>query len=254
MPEETQQNQGENAGDAAAVTTPPVNPEGGDNTAAPAADNTQAGNGDGGTGAGEEMITVKKSEYEDYKNRAIAKAADTRPLEGGDGDKGGEGDKGAAAPALDEAKAAEIASAAATKTLRDAAEKSAKRTFLKNHPEYLDDNAWVRFVSHLTFKGGEVTQEDILDRMEAALLEDKRSTGQLDKFMQEERERGIREGRIQEQIESGAGTGGAGDRTNGGGQGGGLSAKGEEMAQRMHVDPQKAAKVDPQKDNEIVNP
>lgn len=220
-----------------------------------------AGQGAGGEG---ETVTIKKSELDklqfdlkksnedrdNYKTVALGKKADERKLGGGQG--GGEGGGQGGGNVIDEKKVGEVASGAANKAIRDASEKSAKRSFLKAHPEYLDDKAWTDLMSHFTFKGGELTQEEVLDRMEAALLEHKRSTGKLDEYLAQERERGIREGRIQGNLEgAGSGTGGPGDRGEGGKGAGTLSPKGEEMARAMHLDPEKVKKVDPLKDNVI---
>lgn len=221
-----------------------------------------AGQGAGGEG---ETVTMKKSELEklqsdlkksnedrdNYRTVALGKKADERNLGGGQG--GGEGGgQGAGGNVIDEKKIGEVALGAANKAIRDVSEKSAKRAFLKAHPEYLDDKAWTDLMSHFAFKGGELTQEEVLDRMDAALFEHKRSTGKLDEHLAQERERGIREGRIQGNLEgAGSGTGGPGDRGEGGKGAGTLSPKGEEMARAMHLDPEKVKRVDPLKDNMI---
>ena len=223
-----------------------------------------AGNGNGG-GDGEETVTMKKSDLkkieedrDNYKAGLLAKKADERDLhnKGGAGAGDGKGgSEGAGAPpaaaVIDEKKVGEVASAAANKTMRDASERTAKRSFLKAHPEYVDDSQWTAMVANLSFRGTEVTVDEVLDRMEAAVLEHKRSTGKLDEYLKSEHERGVREGRIQGELGSGHGTGSAGDRQEGGKGAGGLSPKGEEMARAMHTDPVKAAKVDPSKDNVI---
>ena len=223
-----------------------------------------AGNG-GGSGDGEENVTMKKSEVEklksdlqqsnsdrdNYKKMGLQKKADERDLH----DKGdqGAGDRGQGGGAvIDEKKVGEVAAAATTKVLRDVGEKVAKREFLHDHPEYVDDVQWTSLMSHLTFRGGEVTKEEVRDRMEAALFEHKRSTGKLEEHLKAEHERGVREGRVQGELGSGHGTGGAGDKNDGGKSLGSFSTpKGEEMARGMHVDPEKAKKVDPSKDNMI---
>ena len=203
---------------------------------------------------GEETITIKKSELkkieedrDNYKKMGLQKKADEREFKGAGGGQG-EGQGGSAV--IDEKKVGEVASAAVTKTLRAASEKTARRAFLTAHPEYADDAQWTALVSHLTFRGTEMTHDEVADRMEAALLEHKRSTGKLSEHLQSEHERGVREGRIQGEIGSGHGTGGAGDKNEGAGSGN-LSPSGEYMARVMHVDPKKVAKVDPKKDNVI---
>ncbi|MCR4307826.1 MAG: hypothetical protein NUV80_04635 [Candidatus Berkelbacteria bacterium] len=256
MPDNNNDNGGANGDGAAAAAAAQAAAD-----AAAAAAAAGAGNGDGANG--EETITIKKSELEqiktdrdNYKKIGLQKKADERDLHNagagaGSGDgKGGEGD-GKGGAVIDEKKISDTATAATTKVLRDASEKTAKRSFLKAHPEYLDDSQWTGLMSHLTFKGGEVTQDEVVDRMEAALFEHKRSTGKLDEHLKSEHERGVREGRIQAEVGSGHGTGGAGDRNDGGKGVGSLSPKGEEMARSMHTDPLKAAKVDPSKDNVI---
>lgn len=231
-----------------------------DKAAADAAAAAAAGAGNGnGSGDGEETVTMKKSDLkkieedrDNYKKMGLQKKADERDLHAGAGDgKGGAGDGAGAGAVIDEKKVGEVASAAANKAMRDASERTAKRVFLKAHPEYLDDAQWASMMANLTFRGTEVTTEEVSDRMEAAVLEHKRSTGKLDEYLKSEHERGVREGRIQGELGSGHGTGGAGDRNDGGKGAGSLSPKGEEMARAMHTDPLKAAKVDPSKDNVI---
>lgn len=220
-----------------------------------AGDGKKADAGAGQGAAGDETITIKKADYDkvisdrdNYRDGLLGKKADERNLDG----KKPEVKVPDPVPAtvIDEKKITETATATVSKLLRDSAEKSAKRTFLQKHPEYLDDAQWNAMVSNLTFKGGEVSSEEVLDRMEAAVLEHKRSTGKLDEYLQQERERGIREGRIQGSMGAGHGTGGAGDK-NGGKAAGVLSQKGEEMARAMHTDPEKVKKVDASKDNVI---
>ena len=236
-------------------------------------DGAGAGNGagDGGAGQGagdaDETVTIKKSDLkkieedrDNYKKGLLGKKADERSLDGkggqggegdGAGDGDGVGDGTGKAIEIDEKKIGEIATGAANKTIRAASERTAKRAFLSAHPEYVDDSQWQDLMAHLTFKGSELTHEEIVGRMEAAVLEHKRSTGKLDEYLKSEHERGVREGRIQAEVGSGHGTGGAGDRNEGGKGAGSLSPKGHEMAAAMHVDPAKAAKVDIAKDNVI---
>jgi len=234
---------------------------GGDDAAAKAvadkaaADAAAAATGAGnGAGDGEETVTMKKAdlkkieeERDNYKKGLLAKKADERELKPGAA--AAAAAAGAGAAVIDEKKIAETASAAASKTMRDAAERTAKRAFLQAHPEYVDDSAWASLMSHLTFKGKEITHDEIADRMEAAVLEHKRSTGKLDEYLKSERERGVREGRIQERIDAGHGSG-QGDR-NDGRAAGALTPKGEEMARAMHTDVEQVKKVDPSKDNVI---
>ena len=213
--------------------------------------------GAGGAGAGEETVTIKKSELEkiksdrdNYQKGLLQKKADERNL-GNEGGQGGEGaGQGAASNVIDEKKINETATAAARKTMRDAGEKTAKREFLKNHPEYVDDVQWQTLMTHLTFKGGELTHDEVVDRMEAALLEHKRTTGKLEEHLNSEREKARQAGRVEGQFDNTRSAGGSGDR-NEAGKGGGLSPKGEEMARAMHTDPVKAGKIDPLKDNVI---
>lgn len=250
MPEKQMDNGGA-GGDEAAVKAA-ADKKAVDDTAAAAAA-AAAGNGNGG-GDGEETVTIKKSDLkkieedrDNYKAGLLAKKADERDLH----DKGGKGaGDGKGAGVVDEAKVAETATAAANKALRTASEKTAKRAFLAAHPEYVEDAQWTGLMANLTFRGTEVTHDEVVDRMEAALLEHKRSTGKLDEHLKAEHERGVRDGQIRAEAGMGRGTGGAGDR-NEGGKGVGLSPKGLEMAAAMHTDPDKAAKADPMKDNVI---
>lgn len=250
MPEPTANNNQGNGGDDAAAKAA-ADKAAADAAAAAAA----AGNGGGN---GEENVTMKKSEVEklqadlkksnedrdNYKKGLLQKKADERNL-------GGEGQGGGGDNTIDEKKIGEVATAATNKALRAGSEKTAKRAFLQAHPEYVDDAQWTALMSNLTFRGTELTHDDVLDRMDAALLEHKRSTGKLEEHLKAEHERGVREGRIQGELGSGHGTGGAGDRNEGGKGAGTLSPKGEEMARAMHVDPEKVKKVDPTKDNVI---
>lgn len=248
MPDENKNNEGEASGN--------------DDASKAGVDNTDTGSSDGNVGGdgGDEDVTMKKSEVEklqadlkksnedrdNYRTGLLQKKADERNL-GGDG-KGDQG--GGTGNVIDEDKVSEVATIATNKALRNASEKTAKRVFLQAHPEYVDDAQWTALMSNLTFKGTESTHDDVLDRMEAALFEHKRSTGKLEEHLKAEHERGVREGRIQAEVGSGYDTGGAGDR-NEGRSGGALSPKGEEMSRRMHTDPEKVKKVDPSKDNVI---
>ena len=249
MPEPIKQDAGNAGGDDAAAKAAAEKA-----TADAAAAAAAAGNGGGD---GEETVTLKKSDHaklieerDNYKKGLLAKKADERPLKPDAGGGDAAAQAAAAAAGADDKKIVDTATTAATKALRDANERTAKRSFLKEHPEYVDDGAWGALMSHLTFKGGELTSEEISDRMEAAVLEHKRSTGKLDEYMQAQRERGVREGQVMAQAGTGHGTGGGGDRHDAAAAGK-LTPKGEEMARAMHTDPLKAAKVDPQKDNVI---
>src|SRR3989304_4455207 len=213
-----------------------------------AADAAAAAAGSGnGNGDGEETVTIKKSDLrkieddrDNYKRMGLDKKADEKKLKDGQGDDG----ENKNSAVIDEKKISEIVATATTKTLREVSEKTAKRTFLKDHPEYADDAQWTALMSNFTFRGGEVTHEDVLGRLESAVFEHKRSTGKLDEFLKSEHERGLREGRIQGEIGSGHGSGGAGDR-NEATRDGALSQKGIEMSIGMHNDPEKVKKVDP---------
>ena len=219
---------------------------------------------DDAAAAGGETVTIKKSDYEktlkdldNYRTGLIGKKAGERDLHGGNGggDGGGQGGgQGGNGTGIDEKRAGEIAAAASTKTLRDANEKSAKRIFFKKHPEYLDDTAWQTLAANLTFKGGEVTSEDIYDRLEAALYETLRQTGKLDEHLEKERERARQDGRVEGGIRDMASGGNAGDRNEGGSRQGTLSPAGESMARAMHTDPEAVKKVDITKDNVINKP
>ena len=243
MPDGQTNNQGTGGDDAAAKAAA-------DKAAADAA--AAAAGAGGGAGDGEETVTIKKSdlkkieeERDNYREGLLRKKADERNQSGEQG--GGQG----AANVIDEKKIGETAMAAATKALRDANERSARRTFLRMHPEYVDDVQWNALATNLVFRGGEITESEIVDRMDEAFLLHKRSTGKLDEYLRSEHERGVREGRIQGNLETGHGAGGAGDRNEGVRGAGILSEKGKEMARAMHVDPEKVAKIDPSKDNVI---
>lgn len=258
MPDGTDVNKGGAGGDGTGAGAG----AGSDNKGGDAGD----GNKSGQSAGGDETITIKKADWEktqadlkksnedrdNYKTGLLQKKADERDLnKGGQGGDGSGGQDQGAGNVIDEKKVNEVASAAASKTIRDGSEKSAKRTFLKNHSEYLDDAQWTQLMSHFSYKGGETTVDDVLDRFEAAILEHKRATGKLDEYLKSEHDRGVREGRIQGELQSGLSTGGAGDKNEGGKGTGNLSPKGEEMARAMHTDPEKVKKVDPSRDNVI---
>jgi hypothetical protein len=186
---------------------------GSDDSATKAADDSVKNNGSGdGSKDENEVITVKKSEFEqiksdrdNYRNSLLTKKADERDLKNNQA-KNDSGDNGQNnSSVIDEKRITETAIAATNKVIRDASEKTAKRAFLKDHSEYIDDTNWSTLMSHLTLKGNEVTHDDILDRMEAAVLEHKRSTGKLEEYLKSEHERGLREGRIQGELGSGYG-------------------------------------------------
>jgi proline dehydrogenase len=246
MPEPTNNNGG--AGDDAAKLAA-------DKAAADAAAAKGSGNG---ASDGEEMITMKKSDLkkieedrDNYRQMGLQKKADEKSLHK---EVPPAGDGGAANQlVIDEKKISETATAATTKALREASERTAKRIFLKNNPEYADDAQWNILVSNLTFRGNEVTSDDVLDRMEAALVEHKRSTGKLSEYMQKTAERERQIGRMEGRMDMGRADGGVGDRNQGGGAGV-LSPAGERMARMMHVDPEKVRKVDIKRDREISNP
>jgi hypothetical protein len=254
MPDENNKNNEGDGGDAAAQAAAKA-------TADKAVADKAAADAAGG-GAGEETVTIKKSELEkiksdrdNYQKGLLQKKADERNPGNQGGQGGGEGagqgaDQGGG-NVIDEKKISDVATAAVNKTLRDASEKTAKRAFLKDHPEYVDDTQWRELMTHLTFKGGELTYDDVVGRMEAALFEHKRVTGKLEEHLNSVKERARQEGRVEGQFDGTRATGGTGDRQGGSQPGTGLSPKGEEMARAMHTDPEKARKIDPQKDNVI---
>lgn len=230
------------------------------------------GSGSGGQGgAGDATVTIKQSELDNltrdrdnyrtatlgYKKKeddavaakAVADkasadkiAADRAAADAAAGNRGG---------VIDETKVNSVATTAAEQTLRKANERLARKDFLRNHPDLVDESKMNSVLAELTFKGGEVNVDEINDRLEAALTEHLRKTGKLNEHLDAERERARREGRIEGQFDSARGAGGAGDRSDGGKSTGELTPKGAEMARGMHVDQMKAASVDPSKDNVI---
>ena len=266
MPDENNNNNNAGAGDGGTIEEPGAGQgqgQGGNEGANGGAGDAGAGQGQSQNASGnEDTITISKSELEqiksdrdNYKEGLLRKKADERDLKGGQGAGNGKGASdagdGGKGNIIDETKINETATAAANKVFRDASEKGAKRSFLKRNPEYVDDAQWLALVSNLTFKGGEVTEAEIMDRMNAALLEHKRSTGKLEEYLKSEADRARREGRIQGQIDSAGSMGGTGDRNEAGRGTGNLSEKGKEMARAMHTDPEKVEKVDTSKDNVI---
>ena len=202
------------------------------------------------------FVKVKKSQLHqlasdknNYKKATLSKKAEERQLD----NKGGDGGKSVEVKAdvIDQKKVEETATTTVTKTLRAAAEKTAKRQFFKDHPEYVDDKNWNDLLPNLSFKGDEVTHEEVLDRMEAAVLEHKRKTGKLDEYMEDQKKRARSQGFMEGRVDQGREFGGAGDRNGEGKEQGQLSEKGKEMARSMHVDPEKVKKVDVSKDSVI---
>ena len=219
--------------------------------------NEGAGSQQGGAGNGEETVTIKKSELEkiqsdrdNYREGLLKKKVDERTL--GNQDGGGDSKQGGGSGSIDETKVKEIAKAESGAVLGEihkSNESRAKRAIMQKYSDLVDDTNWVQFMAHFAGKRGKATTEDIMDDFEDAMLLYKRSTGKLEEHLKAERARGVREGRIQAELESGRDAGGAGDRGEGGKSTGTLTPKGEEMARGMHVDLEKAKKVDPSKDN-----
>lgn len=228
------------------------NNEGGDGSGA-------GGDGANNAGAGEDTITVKKAEIdklkedsENYKSGMLKYKKDLDDLsqKNSNANQNQGQDGGNKSGQIDETKVGEVASSTVHKILREANEKTAQRSFKDRHPEYKDDAQWTGLLAELTFRGNELTSEEIGDRLESALLEHKRKTGKLEEYLKSEHEQGVREGRIQGEFGSVHGTGGSGDK-NDSGKVSNLSPKGEEMARAMHVDPEKVKRVDISKDNVI---
>lgn len=204
--------------------------------------------------ASDEDITIKKSELEkiksdrdNYREGLLKKKTDERTL-----DK--EKDKGGSGSTIDEAKVAEIAKAQVSAGLAEthkSNENRAKLLISKKYNELIDDANWAGFISHFTGKRGKATVEDIMDDFEDSMLLYKRQTGKLEEHLKAERERGRREGFIESNLDKARDAGGAGDKNDGGKSSGFSTLKGEEMARGMHVDPEKAKKVDVSKDNVI---
>lgn len=219
----------------------------------------------GAAGAGDETITIKKSDWDktnvdlaNYKEATVRKKADERSLEGGSSNNNGEnpagagGGSGNAATQIDEKKVTEVATAAATKVQRDTAQKTAKQSFFRKNPQYLNDDDWKALMENTTFRGSETTPEEYYSRLEAGMYEHLRVTGKLESFISEQREKAREEGIMEGVFGSSGSVGNSGNRTQGAGNSkGGLTQKGTEMASKLHVDPKKAEAVDPKKDNEI---
>ena len=198
------------------------------------------------------FIKIKKSQLHkvasdrnNYKKATLSKKAEERQLENKGSNEGKGGD------VIDQKKVEETAQTTVNKTLRAAAEKSAKKQFFKDHPEYVDEGQWNELLPNLRFGGDEVSHEDVLDRMEAAVLEHKRKTGKLDEYIESEKKRSRDRGFIEGQINQGREFGGSGDRNQNEKGQGQLSEKGKELARAMHVDPEKVKKVDVEKDSVI---
>lgn len=223
-----------------------------------AGEQNNEGNGEGGEG--EETITIKKSELEkiksdrdNYRTATLNKKADERELKKKE-EENKEGGEGGAEDQIDETKVKEIAQQGIsefTGKVEQSNEKRAKQAFLNSHKEYIDDVEWQGLMGEFSTKRGKATKEDILDDLEDALLLHKKNTGRLEEHLESERERGRNEGRIEAEAGTGHQAGGVGENNEGAGSGKSLSVKGEEMARKMHVDPEKVKKVDPSKDNVI---
>jgi len=200
---------------------------------------------------GEETVTIKKSDLakiesdrDNYRTVALKKKADERA--NGDEKDDTTNNSGDA----DVTRLVDERVGAFQQETYKSHERRAQRALLQLHPEYADDASYTDLMSDFTSKRGKATSEDIIEDMEDAILLHKRRTGKLDEYMKSERERGRAEGRMDSQVNLGKTLGGTGDR-NEKSTDTPLSAKGLEMAQGMHVNPTKAAQVDPRKDNVI---
>lgn len=230
-----------------------VNGAGGDGSAGAG----DAGANTGNPGTGEETVTVKKSEWEkttndlnNYREALLVKKANERAGNEGKGEAGT--DSGTASTTIDEKTIDARATAAATTVQKTASQRAATQDFIRKHPEYLGDDAWKTLMEHTTFRGSELTQGDYLDRLESGMYEHLRVTGKLEEHLNKAREEGRDQGRIEGTVNASGGSGAPGDRTHGtGANQGGLTPAGRDMAARFKVDPEKADKIDPSKDNVI---
>ena len=219
--------------------------------------NPGEGAGDGQKPAGtEDTVTVKKSEFEknktdleNYKQMGNKYKTDYEKLVE-DNKKNIPPTDQSGTSQIDENKVSEISRKASRDTLRETNERTASKQFFKEHPEYNDEAMRTQLLAEMSFKGSELTVDEIQDRFESALLEHKRKTGKLDEYLASQVERARTQGRMEGQMSQG-GSGGAGDRIGGYSETNKLSEKGVEMARNMHVDPDKVRKADPLKDNVI---
>lgn len=218
-------------------------------------------NSGAGNGAGEEIVTLKKSEFEkinsdlnNYKNmgnlhkdkaekwEAHEKAEKEKAEKEKANNNQNQNNNQGSSIQFDESKVSQITE----RTLRKNNEKEAQRIFFKGLTEEEKNGV----LSELTFKGDETTINDIVDRLEAGLLEHRRKTGKLSEFLNSEKEAARKRGVIEGQLIFGH-QGGAGDKNESAKTTDDLSPVGEKMANIMHVDPEKSRKVDPKKDNVI---
>lgn len=232
-------------------------------------DDDQSSEGDHSQNGGDdenkddEVVSIKKSELEkiksdreNYRQATLKKKAEERKLgkqEDGEGDNEKKQDdgqkstldvetvKGLVRDALQENK---------SQTEKEN-EKEAQLELIKLHPEYSDDAAYSSLMQDFSGKRGKQNVKVIMQDLEDAILLNKHRTGKLDEFLNSERERGRREGRVEGQISSAMGTGSVGDKGSAGRSSTRLSPEGEKMARSMGVDPKEAAKIDIQKDNVI---
>ena len=210
-------------------------------------------------GDGDETITVKKSEYEKtqsdrdtYRDGVTQLKIDKRQLQtdldvakGGKPDEG-EGDGGSETTSIDETKVKEISSQAAAgqfEQIEKSNDNRAQKQFLKENPEYVDDDKWTQLMTHFTSKRGKATVEDIKDDLKSALILEKSESGTLEEYLTKDKQR-------QNNVDL-SGAGGLGDKAEGDEKKGELSEKGKEIAQGMHVDPETAKEANLDGGNEI---
>lgn len=211
--------------------------------------NGQGNQGGGQGGGSEETVTLKKSEHDklvsdlnNYKTGLINRKAGDRS-----GGEGGEGGQGSGDKPLDQKKVEEISTAAASKVLSQKATKDANKQFLSGHAEYLDDKQWQELLTHYHPKRGTLAPEDILEDFEDAVLAHKRSSGQLETYLNDQAEKRRKLAEANAAAEAGREAGSNGQRTSGGGTGGAtLTPDGQAMAQRFGHDPKKVAEVKPE--------
>ena len=198
--------------------------------------------------AGEETVTIKKSELEklqsdlsNYRQATLDKKAD-RKLE-----RQQQNDNGSKDQNVDLKKVEEVSTAAASKVISQRETKAANKRFLQDHPEYVDDKQWQELLTHYHGKRGSLSADDILEDLEDAVLTHKRASGQLESYLDEQSKIRARRTEVANQTDAARDAGSVGGKAkDGGGRGTSLTPEGENMSRQFGHDPKAVAKVAPE--------
>jgi len=195
-----------------------------------------------------EKSNVDRDNYKEGLLRAKGKLDLEEKGSKGEGEGGGEGEEKVE---VDIEKIKSEATTSVFSEIGKSNERRAKESFLRKHPELLDDIKYTDFLSDFPTGRKSITVEDYSDALQDTMLLYKRRTGQLDEYLKKEREQGKREGEGEANIRNAGDAGGVGDQGGDTKDKGFSSEKGEEIARGMKVDPEKSKGLDPSKDNTI---